>query len=71
MLVSYSSMERARSRTARSYLLDVLQRISKHPASPVAELTPRRRKDLLADDPIVSDIGTGIPSRTETIRQAA
>ena len=71
MLVSQSSMERARSRTTRSYLLDVLRRISKHPANPVAELTPRRRKDLLADDPMVSDIGTDIPSRTETIRQTA
>lgn len=34
------------------YLLDVLQRISIHPASRVGELTPRRWKTLFADKPM-------------------
>ena len=38
------------------YLVDVLQRISKHPASRVAELTPRLWKDLFAASPLRSDI---------------
>ena len=36
------------------YLVDVLQRISEHPAARVAELTPRRWKVLFADNPIRS-----------------
>ena len=38
------------------YLIDVLQRISVHPASRVEELTPRRWKDLFASDPMRSVI---------------
>jgi transposase len=38
------------------YLVDVLQRISSHPASKVAELTPRLWKTLFADNPIRSDL---------------
>ncbi len=38
------------------YLVDVLQQISKHPASRVAELTPRLWKDLFAASPLRSDI---------------
>lgn len=38
------------------YLVDVLQRVSVHPASQVNELTPRRWKDLFANDPMRSDL---------------
>jgi len=38
------------------YLVDVLQRISEHPASGVSELTPRVWKDTFASDPLVSDL---------------
>ena len=39
-----------------SYLVDVLQRISEHPASQVIELTPRLWKTLFADNPLKSDL---------------
>ena len=39
-----------------TYLVDVLQRVGEHPASKVAELTPRRWKSLFADNPLRSDI---------------
>ena len=39
-----------------TYLVDVLQRISQPPASKVAELTPRRWKELFADNPLRSDL---------------
>jgi transposase len=35
-------------------LIDVLQRVSQHPASRVAELTPRLWKTLFADNPLRS-----------------
>ncbi len=38
------------------YLVDVLQRVADHPASRVAELTPRRWKALFADNPLRSDL---------------
>jgi len=38
------------------YLVDVLQRIGQHPASRVAELTPRRWKELYAADPLRSPL---------------
>lgn len=38
------------------YLVDVLQRISQHPASRVDELTPRRWKELFATNPLRSDL---------------
>ena len=38
------------------YLVDVLQRISEHPASRVSELTPRVWKDTFASNPLVSDL---------------
>jgi transposase len=38
------------------YLVDVLQRISVHPASRVIELTPRVWKEKFADQPMVSDL---------------
>jgi transposase len=39
-----------------TYLVDVLQRISEHPASRVAELTPRQWKQHFAASPMRSDI---------------
>ena len=39
-----------------TYLVDVLQRISQHPASRVAELTPRLWKQLFAGNPLRSDL---------------
>jgi transposase len=38
------------------YLVDVLQRISSHPASRVLELTPREWKARFADNPMKSDL---------------
>lgn len=38
------------------YLVDVLQRISQHPASRVEELTPRRWKELYAANPLRSPL---------------
>lgn len=38
------------------YLVDVLQRISQHPASQVEELTPRVWKEKFAADPLLSDL---------------
>lgn len=37
------------------YLVDVLQRIDRHPASEVADLTPRVWKERFADNPLRSD----------------
>ena len=37
-----------------TYLVDVLQRISQHPASRVVELTPRVWKDMFAENPLRS-----------------
>lgn len=39
-----------------TYLVDVLQRISIHPASRVEELTPREWKNRFADNPLQSDL---------------
>jgi len=39
-----------------TYLVDVLRRISVHPATRVAELTPRLWKQHFAADPMRSDI---------------
>jgi len=38
------------------YLVDVLQRVGTHPASRVAELTPRLWKEHFADSPLRSDL---------------
>ena len=38
------------------YLVDVLQRIDRHPARRVVELTPRVWKTLFADNPLRSDL---------------
>ena len=42
---------------AYTYLVDVLQRISVHPAKRAIELTPRMWKSLFADAPMRSDLG--------------
>lgn len=39
-----------------TYLVDVLQRVAMHPASRVAELTPRLWKQCFADNPMRSDL---------------
>ena len=39
-----------------TYLVDVLQRVGEHPASRVAELTPRLCKQHFADNPLRSDL---------------
>jgi transposase len=39
-----------------TYLVDVLQRVSQHPAARVAELTPRQWKQHFADSPLRSDL---------------
>ena len=39
-----------------TYLVDVLQRVGEHPASRVAELTPRLWKQHFADKPLRSDL---------------
>jgi transposase len=39
-----------------TYLMDILQRISQHPASKVIELTPRVWKETFADNPLRSDL---------------
>jgi len=41
-----------------TYLVDVLQRISQHPASKAIELTPRRWKEQFAENPLRSDLET-------------
>lgn len=40
-----------------TYLVDVLQRVGEHPAKRVEELTPRRWKELFADQPMTADWG--------------
>lgn len=42
-----------------TYLVDVLQRVGQHPASRVAELTPRLWKQRFADNPLRSDLHDG------------
>jgi hypothetical protein len=39
-----------------TYLVDVLQRIDRHPASQVIELTPRVWKRRFAENPLRSDL---------------
>ena len=46
-----------------TYLVDVLQRISQHPASEVADLTPRRWKLRFADQPLRSLVDPRHPQR--------
>ena len=39
-----------------TYLVDVLQRISEHPASQAIDLTPRMWRTMFAHDPMKSDL---------------
>ena len=45
-----------------TYLTDVLQRVSEHPASRIEELTPRLWKEKFGDDPMRSVIYQGVNS---------
>jgi hypothetical protein len=45
---------------SHTYLTDVLQRVSEHPASKVEELTPRIWKEKFADNPIRSVLDRNI-----------
>ena len=48
-----------------TYRIDVLQRVGQHPASRVADLTPRQWKALFADSPMRSDLhGPASSART-------
>jgi hypothetical protein len=49
---------RAHGIDAYTYLVDVLQRINKHPASRVAELTPRLWAERFGQSPLRSDLAT-------------
>jgi hypothetical protein len=46
-----------------TYLVDVLQRVSQHPASKVADLTPRLWKTRFADNPLRALIDPRHPDR--------
>ncbi len=50
-----------------TYLTDVLQRVGQHPASRVAELTPRQWKQHFAANPLRSDLS----AVTATLRPSA
>lgn len=54
-----------------TYLVDVLQRISQHPASKVADLTPRRWKTRFADNPLRALIDPRHPGRQSQQPEAA
>ncbi|MBQ0742536.1 MAG: IS66 family transposase [Pseudomonas sp.] len=54
-----------------TYLVDVLQRISRHPASDVADLTPRLWKTRFADHPLRALIDPRHPERQSTTPEAA
>ncbi|MEH6501449.1 MAG: IS66 family transposase [Pseudoalteromonas distincta] len=54
-----------------TYLVDVLQRISQHPASRVADLTPRRWKSQFADNPLRSLIDPRHPDRYRSQPEAS
>ena len=43
-----------------TWLVDVLQRVSTHPARDVAQLTPRLWKDHFAESPMTSDVGRAV-----------
>ena len=48
-----------------TYLVDVLQRISHHPAKDVADLTPRLWKARFADNPLASLLSPLHPDRLQ------
>ena len=43
-----------------TWLVDVLQRISVHPAREVSQLTPRLWKDHFADNPMTFDVSKDV-----------
>ena len=45
-----------------THLIDLPQRVGKHPAARAAELTPRRWKALFADSPLRSDLHRSCPT---------
>jgi hypothetical protein len=49
-----------------NYLVDVLQRVGVHPATRVAELTPRLWKQHFAANPLRSDLYTQSPATGKT-----
>ena len=49
------------------YLVDVLQRIDRHPASRVAELTPRLWKEYFAANPLRSDLYPQLSSMSKDV----
>jgi transposase len=54
-----------------TYLTDVLQRVGQHPASRVAELTPRLWKQHFAANPLRSDLSTVPATARPSVGQAA
>lgn len=50
-----------------TYLVDVLQRVAEHPASRVAELTPRLWKQHFAGDPLRSDLDRSHMAMAQTV----
>lgn len=46
-----------------TYLIDVLQRVSQHPAKDVADLTPRLWKTKFADNPLRSQVDQPYPAK--------
>jgi len=46
-----------------TYLVDVLQRIDRHPAAEVHLLIPRLWKQHFADDPLRSDLSRSVPAQ--------
>ncbi len=57
--------------TPYTYLVDVLQRISQHPASDVADLTPRCWKSRFAENPLRALIDPRHPDRQSQQREAS
>ena len=46
-----------------TWLVDVLQRVSTHPARDVAQLTPRLWKDHFADTAMTSDVSRAVTAK--------
>ena len=46
-----------------TWLVDVLQRVSVHPARGVARLTPRLWKDHFAENPMTSDVNRAVTAK--------
>lgn len=46
-----------------AWLVEVLQRVSVHPARDVVQLTPRLWKDRFTDNPMTSDVSKAVPAK--------